>query len=53
VYTWDELPELLERYGLPQSWNPNGELVPERYIEAQLWDDVPIVEFLTDSMSDK
>ncbi len=47
VYTWDELPELLERYGLPQEWNPNGELGPERYIEAQVWDDAPLIEFLS------
>jgi hypothetical protein len=50
VYTWDELPELLGRYGLPQSWNPNGELGPERYIEAQVWDDEPLVEFLLDPL---
>jgi hypothetical protein len=46
VYTWDELPILVESYGLPQDWNPNGELGPERYIEAQVWDDAPLIEFL-------
>jgi hypothetical protein len=38
VYTLTELPALLAQYGLPQAWNPNGLLGPERYIEAQIWD---------------
>jgi hypothetical protein len=46
VYTWDELPELVGRYGLPQEWNPNQVLGPERYIEAQVWDGEPVIEFL-------
>jgi hypothetical protein len=40
VYTLAELPGLVERYGLPQDWNPDGKLAPERYIEAQVWDDI-------------
>ncbi|WP_189011693.1 hypothetical protein [Paenibacillus marchantiophytorum] len=39
VYTFEELPRLLELYGLPQVWNCDGSLAPERYIEAQVWDD--------------
>jgi hypothetical protein len=47
VYTWEELPELVVRYGLPQDWNPDGRLGPERYIEAQVWDDAPLIEILS------
>jgi hypothetical protein len=42
VYRLDELPDLIERYGLPQAWNPDGALGPERYIEAQVWADKPL-----------
>lgn len=43
VYTLEELPALVQQYGLPQQWNPDGSLGPERYIEAQVWED----DFLT------
>lgn len=46
VFTLQELPALLAQYGLPQIWNPEGLLGPDRYIEAQLWDDEPILNFL-------
>jgi hypothetical protein len=39
VYTLSELPELVSRYGLPQDWNPGGLSGPDRYIEAQVWDE--------------
>ncbi|WP_253735885.1 hypothetical protein [Paenibacillus sp. FJAT-26967] len=39
VYTFEELPGLIEKYGLPQNWNFDGKFAPERYIEAQVWDD--------------
>jgi hypothetical protein len=42
VYTMDELPELIRLYGLPQAWNPDGARGPDRYIEAQVWDDEPL-----------
>jgi len=29
-------------YGLPQEWNADGQGGPERYIEAQVWDEPPI-----------
>jgi hypothetical protein len=45
VYTLDEL-ELIRLYGLPQDWNPDGEFGPDRYIEAQVWDDTPIRQYL-------
>jgi hypothetical protein len=43
VYTLAELPGLVSQFGLPQDWNPNGSLGPERYIEAQVWEDAPIL----------
>ncbi|WP_110933298.1 hypothetical protein [Paenibacillus bouchesdurhonensis] len=39
VYTKAEILELVGRYGLPQEWNKDGDKGPERYIEAQIWDD--------------
>jgi hypothetical protein len=39
VYTLAELPELVSSYGLPQDWNAGGSLGPDRYIEAQVWDE--------------
>lgn len=39
VYTLAELEGLVAKYGLPQDWNPDGKLGPDRYIEAQVWDD--------------
>ena len=41
VCTLAELPALLESHGLPQEVNPDGALGPERYVEAQIWQDVP------------
>jgi hypothetical protein len=51
VYTLHELPDLLRRYGLPQIWNSEGQHGPERYIEAQVWEDTPILQVInpTDS----
>jgi hypothetical protein len=46
VYVLEELPELIARYGLPQVWNSEGKYAPERYIEAQVWDDEPVKEYL-------
>jgi hypothetical protein len=46
VYSWGELGEVIERYGLPQIWNPDGRGGPERYIEAQIWDDTPLREHI-------
>lgn len=37
VYAYDEMEGLIAKYGLPQEWNPEGKLGPERYIEAHVW----------------
>lgn len=42
VYTWDEIGVVINKFGLPQQWNPHGSNGPERYIEVQIWgDDFP------------
>ncbi len=46
VYTLPELPGLIEQYGPPQDWNAEGELGPDRYIEAQVWADEPLRSYL-------
>ena len=47
VYTLAELPFLIETYGLPQVWNSDGQHGPERYIEAQVWADEPLLAYLS------
>jgi hypothetical protein len=46
VYTQSELPGLIREYGLPQQWNAQRQTGPERYIEAQIWDDEPLKEYM-------
>lgn len=46
IFVLEELSELIARYGLPQVWNREGKFGPERYIEAQVWDDEPVKEYL-------
>lgn len=46
VYTKQEIVTVIERFGWPQAWNKQGEHGPERYIEAQVWDERAIHRFL-------
>jgi hypothetical protein len=46
VYRLDELPELIAQFGLPQVCNPDGQLGPDRYIEAQIWHNAPLRNFV-------
>ena len=39
LYMYDEIVELIGKYGLPQDWNDDGRFGPERYIEAHVWSD--------------
>lgn len=39
LYTYDEIIEIIKKYGYPQDWNKDGEFGPERYIEAHVWTD--------------
>ncbi len=45
VYTYDEIPKIIEKYGLPQDWNDDGKFGPERYIEVQVWSDGPVSRY--------
>jgi len=46
VYTAAELPGVLQAFGLPQEWNGEGTMGPDRYIEAQVWSDEAIGAYL-------
>ena len=46
LYTYDEILEIIKKYGLPQSWNPDGKLGPERYVEVHIWSDETIKLFV-------
>ena len=46
LYTYDEILEVIEKYGLPQAWNDDGKYGPERYIEAHIWSDDVIGRYL-------
>ncbi len=48
VYLMSELERLIRQFGLPQDWNADGLLGPDRYIEAQVWDDQPLQPFYPD-----
>ena len=45
LYTYDEILEIIEKYGFPKEWNEDGQHGPERYIEAHIWSDDVINEY--------
>jgi hypothetical protein len=45
LYTYDEILEVIKKYGLPQDWNNDGTYGPERYIEAHIWGDETIGKY--------
>lgn len=45
LYNYDEILEIIDRYGLPQDWNGDGSYGPERYIEVQVWSDEVISRY--------
>lgn len=47
LYTYEEILPVIEKYGLPQEWNDDGKYGPERYVEAHIWSDEVIGQFLT------
>lgn len=47
LYTYEEILKIIEKYGLPQNWNDDGKYGPERYIEAHIWSDDVINEYLS------
>ena len=46
LYLYDEILEVIKKYGLPQVWNDDGRFGPERYIEAHIWNDEPIRKYI-------
>jgi hypothetical protein len=46
LYTYHEIIGLIEKYDLPQKWNDDGTYGPERYIEAHIWCDETINEYI-------
>jgi len=46
LYTYDEIIEIISKYGLPQDWNDDGKYGPERYIEAHIWSDEVVGKYL-------
>ena len=46
VYNYEEILDVIARYGLPQDWNDDGHCGPERYIEVQVWSDETIGRYL-------
>ncbi len=46
LYTYDEILEIIDKYGYPQEWNNDGAYGPERYIEAHIWSDDVIKKYI-------
>lgn len=45
LYLYDEIQEIIAKYGMPQDWNDDGKYGPERYIEAHVWSDKTIQKY--------
>lgn len=46
LYHYDEILEIIKKYGLPQDWNNDGKYDPERYVEAHIWSDDVIEKYM-------
>ena len=46
VYDYEGILKVIEKYGLPQEWNDDGRYGPERYVEAHVWTDDVIKDYL-------
>lgn len=46
LYTYDEILKIIDKYDLPQKWNDDGKNGPERYIEAHIWSDETIGQYI-------
>lgn len=46
LYMYDEILDIIAKYGLPQDWNDDGKFGPERYIEAHIWSSDTIGKYL-------
>ena len=45
-YNYDEILGIIDKYGLPQIWNPDFEYGPEYYVEVQMWTDCGLEKWL-------
>ncbi|WP_167959025.1 hypothetical protein [Anaerosporobacter faecicola] len=45
LYRYEEILDIIDRYGMPQDWNDDGRFGPERYIEAHIWSDETIMRY--------
>ncbi|NLO09556.1 MAG: hypothetical protein GX129_06755 [Clostridiales bacterium] len=45
LYVYDEILEIINKYGLPQGWNDDGKFGPERYVEVHIWSDEVISSY--------
>ena len=52
LYTYQEIVEVIAKYGLPQHWNDDGAHGPERYVEAHIWSDEAIAPYRLDVPGD-
>lgn len=53
VFTLSEIADVVKRYGMPGArWQSEPSWRIDRYIEAQVWDERPIWEFLSTSTFD-
>lgn len=46
LYTYPEIVNIIDKYGLPQNWNNDGKYGPERYVEAHVWSDGAVRRYL-------
>lgn len=45
LYNFEEILDIIKKYGLPQDWNDDGRLGYERYIEVHIWSDSTISKY--------
>lgn len=45
LYTYEEILDIIRKYGLPQDWNDDGKYGPERYVEVHVWSDKAIKKY--------
>ncbi|MBO4325324.1 MAG: hypothetical protein J5845_08035 [Lachnospiraceae bacterium] len=46
LYNFEEIQKIIEKYGLPQIWNPDFKYGPECYVEVQIWTDRGLEKWL-------
>lgn len=46
LYNFEEIQEIIKKYGLPQIWNPDFKYGPECYVEVQVWTDRGLEKWL-------